>query len=181
MSLSCRCNTRMRMSASSLELSLTHGYLLSTHTRRRSGGCNQRAHARPLVAHSAHCAGSRQILSRSVARTADAACCTRKHPVGIDRERIDRSRGEWKRHGASTPASPNSTSAAKDAQRYFTYLIGIVENADSSQSLALTIALKRANTPEALTALIAPFHSSLEKIVGKEEAHRLMGKLPAYQ
>jgi len=76
---------------------------------------------------------------------------------------------------------PTPPSAAKDAQRYFTYLIGIVENADSSQSLALTIALKRANTPEALTALIAPFHSSLEKIVGKEEARRLMGKLPAYQ
>ena len=45
----------------------------------------------------------------------------------------------------------------------------------------LTIALKRANTPEALTAVGALFHNSLEKIVGTEEADRLMDKVPAYQ
>ena len=76
---------------------------------------------------------------------------------------------------------PRPAAPTREAQRYFTYLIGIVENAVSSQSLALTIALKRATTPEALTALIALFHNSLEKIVGTEEASRLMGKMPAYQ
>ena len=78
-------------------------------------------------------------------------------------------------------ARPVAVSQIREAQRYFTYLIGIVDNADSSLSLALTIALKRADTPEALTAVGALFHSSLEKIVGSDEAERLMGKVPAYQ
>lgn len=76
---------------------------------------------------------------------------------------------------------PATHSQTREAQRYFTYLIGIVENADSSLSLALTIALKRADTPEALAAVEALFHNSLEKIVGADEAERLMDKVPAYQ
>jgi hypothetical protein len=76
---------------------------------------------------------------------------------------------------------PVTGSSTREAQRYFTYLIGIVGNADRSLSLALTIALKRADTPEALTAVGALFYSSLEKIVGIDEAERLMDKVPAYQ
>jgi hypothetical protein len=78
-------------------------------------------------------------------------------------------------------ARPVGDTPTREAQRYFTYLIGIVGNADSSLSLALTIALKRADTPEALAAVGALFHNSLEKIVGADEARRLMGKVHAYQ
>lgn len=68
-------------------------------------------------------------------------------------------------------------SLIKETRRYFTYLIGIVENKSSSRGLALTIALKRATTEEELAGLRPLFLSCLQEILGEDEASRLLGKI----
>lgn len=67
----------------------------------------------------------------------------------------------------------------KEARRYLTYLIGIIENADAATALSLTIALKKTTTLDDIAALHPAFHDSLRKICGADEAERLLEKLAA--
>jgi len=67
--------------------------------------------------------------------------------------------------------------AAREIRRYLHYLIGIVENANAAAALSLTIALKKASTPEAMHQLYPKFLDALDKICGGEEATRLLQKL----
>lgn len=80
-------------------------------------------------------------------------------------------------NGIATPDAIDKTSPLKEAQRYLGYLIGIIENADASKALGLTIALKRAANPQALAELRPRFHESLLPVVGADEAQRLLDKL----
>lgn len=74
-------------------------------------------------------------------------------------------------------ATPNVTHPLKEIRRYLAYLIGIIENADATAALSLTITLKKASSLDEIASLYPVFHESLQKICGKDETQRLLGKI----
>jgi hypothetical protein len=73
-------------------------------------------------------------------------------------------------------AVTKTTPPLREIRRYLAYLIGMIENADATTALSLTITLKKA-TPDDIAALYPVFHESLRKICGEDEAQRLLGKI----
>lgn len=74
-------------------------------------------------------------------------------------------------------AVTKTTPPLREIRRYFAYLIGMIENADASTALSLTIKLKKSITSDDIAALYPVFHESLRKICGEDEAQRLIGKI----
>lgn len=78
----------------------------------------------------------------------------------------------------AAPVGANIThETLKEARRYLTYLIGIIENADASAALTLTIRLKKAATLDDIKSLHPAFLENLGDICGADEAQRLLEKL----
>jgi hypothetical protein len=74
-------------------------------------------------------------------------------------------------------AITKTTPPLREVRRYLAYLIGMIENADATTALSLTITLKKATTPDDIAALYPVFHESLRKICDADEAQRLLGKI----
>ncbi len=82
----------------------------------------------------------------------------------------------------SDKVAPENTPEAlpdplKEARRYLTYLISIIENADATAALGLTIKLKKSASMDDINALQPLFLDNLCRIRGEEEAQRLLAKL----
>jgi hypothetical protein len=74
-------------------------------------------------------------------------------------------------------SSPVQTTPLKEAKRYLTYLIGIIENADAAAALSLTIALKKVSAWEDMTIMQSILRDRLHAVCGADEAERLLEKL----
>lgn len=74
-------------------------------------------------------------------------------------------------------ATSNATYPLKEIRRYLAYLIGIIENADATAALSLTITLKKASSLDEIASLYPVFHERLQKICGEDEAQRLLEKI----
>ena len=84
---------------------------------------------------------------------------------------------------AQPPGHPTKTQEvsaqdpSKETRRYLGYLIGIIENANAAAALGLTIALKKADTLEAMQNLYSAFLDKLISVCGEAEAQRLLARL----
>ena len=73
--------------------------------------------------------------------------------------------------------APTALDPLKEARRYLTYLISIIDNADASAALILTISVRNASSWKDIETLRPAFLECLDQACGPDESRRLLDKL----